>query len=37
MYLFQIGMATDLAQLFAKSLSTQHIIPSEDMLNFIRE
>ncbi|XP_060875331.1 Golgi to ER traffic protein 4 homolog [Metopolophium dirhodum] len=33
----QVGIATDLAQLFAKSLSAQHIIPSEQMFDFIRD
>lgn len=37
MFVFQISTATDLSQVFAKSLSPQRIVPSDDIFDYVKE
>lgn len=36
-YVFQNNTATDLSQVFAKSLSTEHIIPNDNIFDYVKE
>lgn len=37
MFVFQISTATDLAQVFSKSLSPQRIVPTDDIFDYVKE
>lgn len=36
-YVFQNNTAIDLSQVFAKSLSTNHIVPCDNIFDYVKE